>query len=462
MDKNVRRFYKISALSLLAATLLVMLLFYIPLEESRQKAAEERFHNALALRALSVDFTISSLVSGVRALTSRSVIRDALADYSPGKIDFENLKAFTEPKYRDGVGVLKHLEGVGRFLPDGKVLTLYGKEELILPKEPLTSRVELETGEKRLFLKVTEPIIKGDQLLGYDRALFDISFALENPPPEVLQFSLLTHSGEEISVPLDSWPFYLSGSMNHAFFDEVNRRSLPALLLYATLLFLLIGLLFYGTQYRFMMGLMNRLTAQLESRELLIREMQHRIKNNMNGVVAFLTIQEAQSEEEAVRHALRSAAGRVESISTLYDQMLKAQDFQEFPLGDYLQTITERILQLLSSEAEIEVSYDFEEIHLDGNYLFPLGLITNELVTNALKYAFKGRQSGVIQLSAHREKSRIILVIEDDGIGMAAAVDPDKAEGFGTRLVKMLVEQLEGELHYGEGPGTRIRIEFYK
>lgn len=197
-----------------------------------------------------------------------------------------------------------------------------------------------------------------------------------------------------------------------------------------------------------------------QEKELLLREVHHRIKNNMSTVMGLLSMQAKTLHDPAAVRALDEATGRVRSMGILYDRLYRSQEFTAMSVREYLQRIIDEILAIMPLGTTIAVKTAIDDIPLGLDRLSPLGIIVNELMVNAIKYAFPDRAAGRIDVRLSRADDRIVFVFEDDGVGTTGPSVDGGAAGFGMELVSLLVRQLRGELAVERGVGMRYTIRF--
>lgn len=201
--------------------------------------------------------------------------------------------------------------------------------------------------------------------------------------------------------------------------------------------------------------------ATLKEREILLTEVHHRIKNSFSSVSALLKLQaENASSGEAV-DALGEAVQRVESMRYVYDTLLSAGDYNEASIGQYLERLLASLRDTLPAPVAHAITADVENHTLKTKALTPLGMIVNELLTNAAKHAFPPGSSGEILVSLRREGNVLRLTVEDNGTGLPGDFVQENAGGLGMMLVRLLAEQLEGQFRIGparhersDGAGT--------
>jgi len=198
----------------------------------------------------------------------------------------------------------------------------------------------------------------------------------------------------------------------------------------------------------------------LREKELVLKEVHHRIKNNMNTIHSLLTLQAATVSDAAAYAALEDAGSRVRSMMLLYDKLYQSTDFNEIPVARYLPPLIDEILSNFPNRSMVKTEKNIGDFLLDVKKLQPLGIIINELLTNIMKYAFTGKKDGRIAVSAICTDDLVSVVIEDNGNGMPESVDFENSTGFGLVLVAGLTRQLDGTIRIVRAKGTRIILEF--
>jgi PAS domain S-box-containing protein len=204
----------------------------------------------------------------------------------------------------------------------------------------------------------------------------------------------------------------------------------------------------------------DRVNTLLREKETLLKEVHHRIKNNMNTIASLLELQLDAQTDPAVRQALQDAEARVQSMMVLYDKLYRSETFDAISIRDYVPALLDQILELFPSQDSVKIQTHLEDIVLVPKLLYPLGIILNELTTNAMKYAFVGRSAGVLTVSASREDDRISIIFEDDGVGIPGSFSFEDPAGFGIQLVHLLVQQMQGSISMEGQNGTKFIITF--
>lgn len=198
----------------------------------------------------------------------------------------------------------------------------------------------------------------------------------------------------------------------------------------------------------------------LKEKELLLQEVHHRIKNNMNTVKGLLTLQISAEENPKVAASLRDTESRVQSMIILYDRLYSTEHYRELSVKEYLQSLIDEIVFSFPKSSIVKIETEIEDFILNVNILSPLGIILNEILTNIMKYAFTDRDSGEITLTAALNQNHVRISIQDNGIGFPESIDFRNTKSFGLDLVNMLTEQIGGSIKLERGEGTRFILEF--
>ncbi|MFY7912804.1 MAG: tetratricopeptide repeat-containing sensor histidine kinase [Emticicia sp.] len=205
---------------------------------------------------------------------------------------------------------------------------------------------------------------------------------------------------------------------------------------------------------------LNQLTAKNAENELLLKEIHHRVKNNLEVVSSLLALQSAKIEDPEIQDAMLASQNRVQSMGILHQKLYQSEHLAFIEMKNYFQNLCENILDSYNETDRIEVNIDMNEIELDVDTAVPVGLIVNELLTNSLKYAFPNGKKGTIKLSLENiDKNNLTLKISDNGIGKSLDTKA-KGTGFGTQLVDLLTRQIGGKLTQEVREGTIISIDF--
>jgi two-component sensor histidine kinase len=199
----------------------------------------------------------------------------------------------------------------------------------------------------------------------------------------------------------------------------------------------------------------DRYETLANERELLLREVNHRVGNSLQLVAAFLHMQSSGAEHGPVRDALLNAMGRVVAVGHVHRRLYASGDVQSVDIANYLCSFASDLEK--SAPKPTKISVEADDIDLDADQAIAIGVIVNELVLNAMKYAYPEGAVGPIRVLFKRSNGRAILAVEDDGVGY----DVNRAAGLGGRIVKAMATKLEGEVQQDvKAKGTRIAVSF--
>ena len=204
----------------------------------------------------------------------------------------------------------------------------------------------------------------------------------------------------------------------------------------------------------------EKIQKLLAERELTLKEVHHRIKNNMNTIASLLSIQAQSLKEPLAVSALKDARSRIKSMMLLYDKLFQASESGVISVQKYIPALIDEIIKNFSSSTTIQVKTTLDDIAMDANALQPLGIILNELLTNVMKYAFTDRKDGRIHVAAKKKETGVQIIVEDNGQGLPEYIDFDRSTGFGLQLVQALALQLSGTIRIVRDKGTKVILDF--
>lgn len=204
----------------------------------------------------------------------------------------------------------------------------------------------------------------------------------------------------------------------------------------------------------------DEIKRQLLEKETILKEVHHRIKNNFASIGSLLNLQAQSVTNPEAQSALQDAIGRVKSIQVLYEKLLLTDDYQVTSVKEYLDNLIDDIISLFPGNLKLTAKTQIDDFQLDSKRLFPIGIIVNELLTNTMKYAFTGRDSGLIEITLKERNGDAILTILDDGNGLPEGFDLEEQKGFGLMLVDLYSQQLDGSFSIESNDGTKCALEF--
>ncbi len=203
------------------------------------------------------------------------------------------------------------------------------------------------------------------------------------------------------------------------------------------------------------------LAKLVSEKELWLKELQHRVKNNLNVISSLLGLEMERLKDERARQIFTNAQLRIRSMSAIYEQLYHSTELDSVSLSQYIKELAESLYASYSLNGRhVQLKTNIEQIKLDLKRAVPLGLIVNELIVNALKYAYPDNKKGDIRIDLRMDEGMVQLRVSDDGVGFPEGVDPIKTESMGLSLVGMLARQIGGELSFKKGKGVKASVMF--
>ncbi len=207
----------------------------------------------------------------------------------------------------------------------------------------------------------------------------------------------------------------------------------------------------------------ERVKKSLKEKEVLLREIHHRVKNNMQIISSLLMLQSQYIKDDKYADVIKESQNRIISMSLVHEKLYQSRDLAKIDFKDYIRDMMSNLFQSYGSKAEsIKLILDIDNLFRPVDSAIPCGLIINELVTNSLKYAFPDGRKGEIRIVLRKADGNMIeLIVGDDGIGFPEGIDFRKTESLGLHLVTILAEsQLQGNINLNRDRGTEFKICF--
>jgi PAS domain S-box-containing protein len=207
----------------------------------------------------------------------------------------------------------------------------------------------------------------------------------------------------------------------------------------------------------------SQIRQSLKEKEVLLKEVHHRVKNNLQVISSILNLQSSYVKDDQTLSILRESQNRIKSMSYIHESLYQTKNFSSINFSEYIENLSNNLFHSYQIfDNFIELKLKVEPVNLNLDQAIPCGLIVNELITNALKYAFKGKKTGEIFIGINENGKTISIRIEDNGVGLPKGFNYLKTETLGLQLVVTLVEQLDGKLEMKTEKGTKYLITFDK
>lgn len=204
----------------------------------------------------------------------------------------------------------------------------------------------------------------------------------------------------------------------------------------------------------------EKIQQSLKEKEILLQEVHHRVKNNLQIILSILNLQHAHIADKKTLDLVRDIRSRIKAMSFIHELLYQTDDFSSINFSEYITNITSNLIYSYTQNQTINLKLDVGTIFLDLDSAIPCGLIINEIVTNALKYAFTEQENGEINVSLTQKNEFIQLTIADNGKGLPDNIDYKNTDSLGMQLVVTLVQQLGGEIVLDNSNGAKYTITF--
>ena len=205
----------------------------------------------------------------------------------------------------------------------------------------------------------------------------------------------------------------------------------------------------------------EKLKSSLVEKDVLLREVHHRVKNNMQIVSSLLNLQTHYVEREETVNVLKESQGRVKTMAMIHEKLYQSQNLSHINIKSYIENLVTDIFYSYGvKKGTIKPIVNIEDVEMSLETAIPCGLIINELVTNSIKYAFPNHREGVVKVTMTNNGSKYFLTVVDDGIGLPYNIGISNKDTLGLQLVNSLRNQLEGELDVYTDHGTAFNISF--
>jgi two-component sensor histidine kinase len=215
-----------------------------------------------------------------------------------------------------------------------------------------------------------------------------------------------------------------------------------------------------GRRARHQIQAQERIQDLLSARELMLREVHHRVKNNMGMMSSLLDLKAMSVQDAGAADALTDVADRFGVMSTLYDTLYRSPSLDGLSTSQFLSNVVDDLAASVPRADAVVLQADVEDVELSVDTLSALGILVAEAVTNALKYAFPNGSGGTVEVRGRLAGTRMELTVQDDGVGLPPDVEFDSGSGLGLRLIGSLAEQIGGRAEIVRDGGTGIRVVF--
>lgn len=205
----------------------------------------------------------------------------------------------------------------------------------------------------------------------------------------------------------------------------------------------------------------DEIEQSLKEKEILLKEIHHRVKNNLMVISSLLNLQSRYIKDKAALDIFKESQNRAKSMAIIHEHLYRSTDLKRINFGEYIRTLsTELYHTYVPSPSQISLNINVKDLMLDINTSVPLGLIVNELVTNSMKHAFPQGKKGDINVELYKKDEKYVLSVEDNGIGFPDDVDYKNSHSLGLQLVNSLTDQIGGSIELDKNDGTNFKVIF--
>lgn len=424
------------------------------LQHQNNPSAKIKLHAATATYYLAqndkVNFikyfdSAAAMMNGTRnpepAITGLNYLAEISGINGDYKTAFNMLK--TMDRYKD-IFRTESMQRIGAEIENAKEAA-YKESQIQLLNRLNNLNIEKLTKEELLRLSVQrENILKDSSILSQQLLMA----ALEN---ESGLRSRQLAKEKELSLSLSRENELKQQLLN----DERNSRNV--LLLGLSAMTLLGGIIFYQfKKQQKKNGIINKQSAELE---VLNKEIHHRVKNNLQVISSMLDLQSQSLNDERATAIIKEGIQRVQSMAFIHQNLYQGNAVNSVNMNEYIKMLSNHLFQTYNIRTDkIQLHTQIEDLSLHTDTAIPLGMILNELISNALKYAFKGRESGAIWVTMKKNDNELLLQVKDDGVGLHKDFNPDKTSSFGFEIIKAFLQKMKARMNVDGGNGTDVQI----
>lgn len=207
----------------------------------------------------------------------------------------------------------------------------------------------------------------------------------------------------------------------------------------------------------------DELKSSLREKEVLLREVHHRVKNNLQVISGLLDLKSLQIDSEEVRQMCQDARAEIHTLALIHEHLYQSRQFTHIEIGEYIRDLVNFLYQIYADKVRlITPILDYQKIYLTINQALPLAVIINEAISNVFKHAFRKGEEGILEITIKKAPpNNVFIKIKDNGVGLPPDLNIQSTRTLGLRLMKNLVEdQLKGKFYLSQDKGTSILIQF--
>lgn len=277
---------------------------------------------------------------------------------------------------------------------------------------------------------------KIDEIQVYSNVQNEIELSIKDKHSRIFESNVTTHHLENIWISSTLTPIY----------DESGKLK---------------KLVLVDTNITSSKQMQQQIEQSLKEKEVLLKEIHHRVKNNLQIIISLLNLQSGYIKDEVTLKAVKDGQNRVRSMALVHEKFYQAEELTEIDFGDYVEKLSQFLYQSYGDKTDrIHVKVESDHVALDMDTAMPCGLLVNEIVSNAYKYAFPEAVSGEIKIQLSKVDGKVVMKIADNGIGLPEGFSIENSESLGMQLIQALTSQVDGELAVSREKGTAFTVSF--
>ena len=464
MKKNVKRIFFIQVIAFSIVVLAIAYgMFYALSVRNAEQRVKSAFRSELELFSNNLQYEVRIAREKVKALSSRTMIRKQLHAYYLTESTLEEVRTYTQPKYVDGSSVYDNILYALRIDRSGIRIAEY---KAGLGTFPVQEKCMTFTKTGNFYtLCVRNEIIHNGTHIGNDYAVFKLdSTAVENAL-YFKEYAITDTAGSSNAVPIGETGWYLQASLDEDILRKEKRDIIKHTLLLSLLLIAAVVVVSYFTILRGTVKLINerdennrKLSEAVEQKDYLLKEMNHRIKNNLMMVQSLISLKEVDSGGHADFSGLHH---QIEAIRLVHEKLYQSDDITRIDSGLYIRDLLETVFSSLT-EKQVHLESSIISIPLYTKTAVPLGLIINEIAVNAVKHGYTGIDDCGFTVAFQSDKAgeQFALTLANNGAPFPRHISLENPSSLGLRLISALVRQLEGTIELQREPHPEFVIRF--
>lgn len=270
----------------------------------------------------------------------------------------------------------------------------------------------------------------------YNNIENEINAALETKHSRIFQSNVTTHNLQNI---------WLSSTLTPILDDDGHVKKMVVV----------------DTDFTTNKNMQSQIEASLKEKDVLLKEIHHRVKNNLQIIISLLNLQSGYIKDEYTLKAVQDGQNRVRSMALVHEKFYQAEELTQIDFGEYVSKLCQYLYQSYGDKTDrVNLKVSGDHLGLDMDTAMPCGLLVNEIVSNSYKYAFPGKRTGTIEIKLNHSNKKATILMTDDGIGLPENFNLESSESLGMQLIQALTSQLDGELKVSHEKGTTFEVTF--